>query len=949
MKTTKRILGLLLSFLLLFSVCPYAEPAADSEQPGEWDEAIAIIRALGVMNGDQSGDFLPNDSLTRAEMSVIAVNIIFSGNPPQNLSAGTPFQDVPETHFAASYISAAEKMGLMKGYDETHFGPDDKLSYEQAVKVVVSLLGYDIYAQREGGYPAGYYSQANQLGLLKKIRMTQGRTSEIPRGDTALLLYNALNVPILKQISFSAESVTYTKDQNKTLLTEYFKAYLVRGMVIANDFSSVDGKETASKGRVILYDRQRKVSVSVRAEDTDIAENLGRGVSALVKDKEASESGEYELLYYRLDDSYYKTMTLEASQIEDVSADSYRIEYTGTAGDDETSYVSFSKAISLVINGVYTDFVSEEQLKISNGTVTLIDTEGSGTYSLALIDSYYNIVVKNVSRSDGMIVDYYDSNKRVKLDFDDSSKLITLIHKDGTEATMFDISPFSVVSVFESVETGGLTKIKAMVSNDTLEDGVDEFSGEGYVTVSGTRYPVDETYLNENGGAGVLSKGGKLTLCLDFKGQVCGVQNGNPMDFASDYSQTMNYAYLLGVNMEGTLENPKFKILTLDSKLAVFEGDDNLRFNGEKISAEQMIESLQATCDGYSGLSQLIKFRTSADGRVKEINTGITGTDYTELRDSDQLYQDAVVPNATLYKVVGKGEYALNNNSAAFLLPADVEDEESMKAVAAVSLDLKNVDIQVYDLTSRKVAGCIVTKGSVSPRYENDDPTYAVEKLVQAVTEDGDIQTKVYLFKKDGARESYWFLKNAKLCEYDNYYEYQVDKGEVTFNKPEDLKSGDVVRIAVDEKGTTLTGVQRLFSVQAFRDKDNPAVGESYTHPFNWEASEGGADYSHAYDYLLRWVTGYAADKDDEFIRLKLPQMLGSTDWKEQFYVLRPTNAFSSFIVMNEQSDGTFKMSIGSADDIRTSSMNGEGNESLVFFKSRYAVCHEIYIYNFKK
>ncbi len=68
-------------------------------------------------------------------------------------AAGTSpsqFTDVPSTHWAASYIDEVVKGGLMSGYGDGRFGPDDTLNVDQMAMMICKAKGYD--AQPQNGY-----------------------------------------------------------------------------------------------------------------------------------------------------------------------------------------------------------------------------------------------------------------------------------------------------------------------------------------------------------------------------------------------------------------------------------------------------------------------------------------------------------------------------------------------------------------------------------------------------------------------------------------------------------------------------------------------------------------------------------------------------------------------------------------------------------------------------
>ena len=56
------------------------------------------------------------------------------------------------------------------GYGDGNFGPDDTVTYNQAVKMVVSALGFDPMANSKGGWPTGYLVVANTYNIINRQR-----------------------------------------------------------------------------------------------------------------------------------------------------------------------------------------------------------------------------------------------------------------------------------------------------------------------------------------------------------------------------------------------------------------------------------------------------------------------------------------------------------------------------------------------------------------------------------------------------------------------------------------------------------------------------------------------------------------------------------------------------------------------------------------------------------
>lgn len=103
-------------------------------------EENGIAEGYRDSGGSLTGDFGENDPLTRAQavkMLVLATNM----NPT---GAGS-FPDVPSTQWYYDYVRAAYANGLVDGYDDGRFGPDDLVTRGQIAKMTV--LAENIFDQ----------------------------------------------------------------------------------------------------------------------------------------------------------------------------------------------------------------------------------------------------------------------------------------------------------------------------------------------------------------------------------------------------------------------------------------------------------------------------------------------------------------------------------------------------------------------------------------------------------------------------------------------------------------------------------------------------------------------------------------------------------------------------------------------------------------------------------
>lgn len=184
----KKIICLVLVAVSLLSVSVCANAAVMTE------EQQNELANLGIMTGDPNGDLRLNDTITRAE----AIKMICAaGNIGTSIIEINAFPDVPENHWAYSYIAAAKAYGLINGDESGKFNPESNVTNEEIIKMLVCLLGYGEKASQTGGYPAGYTTVAANIGLTKDMRFPVNAPAI--RSDAGMVIYNALDIPLMTE------------------------------------------------------------------------------------------------------------------------------------------------------------------------------------------------------------------------------------------------------------------------------------------------------------------------------------------------------------------------------------------------------------------------------------------------------------------------------------------------------------------------------------------------------------------------------------------------------------------------------------------------------------------------------------------------------------------------------------------------------------------------------
>ncbi|PYY29147.1 DUF4073 domain-containing protein [Paenibacillus illinoisensis] len=103
---------------------------------------IAQAQSAGIMNGMSATQFVPEGSITRAQMATIAYRWMQqqSGSASAATESSASFTDVSTDSWAAEAIAYVQSAGLMTGYTDGTFKPDNQLTRAEAVKVLNVLF-----------------------------------------------------------------------------------------------------------------------------------------------------------------------------------------------------------------------------------------------------------------------------------------------------------------------------------------------------------------------------------------------------------------------------------------------------------------------------------------------------------------------------------------------------------------------------------------------------------------------------------------------------------------------------------------------------------------------------------------------------------------------------------------------------------------------------------------
>ena len=236
MRNLKRALSLALASVMLLGMMVVGTSASYTDVTSKQNkEAIEVAQAVGVMVGDNKGNFNPDQAVTRVEMAVVMSNLL-SLKVNDFKATKTEFTDVPA--WAAPYVAACKADGIIAGYSATTFGSNDTVTAAQAALMMMKALGYFQFAPDFGDdWQLATVKQASKIKLYDGI--SANANTALTRNDVAKLVLNTLE----------ADTVDYTGSQGTniklpdgtTVVTGYTIKYYSETAGSADYTSNTDG------------------------------------------------------------------------------------------------------------------------------------------------------------------------------------------------------------------------------------------------------------------------------------------------------------------------------------------------------------------------------------------------------------------------------------------------------------------------------------------------------------------------------------------------------------------------------------------------------------------------------------------------------------------------------------------------------------------------------------
>lgn len=728
MRSLKKLITLVLALAMVLTSVGITAMAASFSDITDEKVASAVDKLVAhkIITGYEDGTFRPDNQITRAEFAAIVTRM---KGVADNLAADavTGFSDLDNDAsraWARPYVKAAVDLKIINGFEDGTFRAGEPVTYEQAVKMLVCAVGYEVVAQSEynkalisnpnATWSAGYIAAANKHGITKGV-ITAQISQPASRGVVAVLTSNALEVPEL----VTDEQGNLTKPEEGNEETES-NIKTITGVIAETFYTGLDKQDTGlAEKEIKITNADENNGVYVLSEEcyneNDMNELIGKRADIYY------DSLNREVI--RISAKSVSSVVIEEGSIESISADT--VSYRNARGTTQSESLS---GYTFIVNGKYMENYDLEN-EFKNGSIELFS---SGGYKIAKITNFIVFVVSKYDRDNEKVYLKYEKyNGENFYQFPARSADLPLIYVKNsgsskyelTELDNLSLNTYDVINFMQSPsEASGNTYRKMYVTKGAKKGKVtSNLNEERLVELDRTEMYLTQQYADytpktsSDDAKAPFEMDDSYTYYLDYTGQIAAV-NYNP----STSSTTYNYGYLVVVDKRAE----ELGIVDSNGEYSGYTLKSSVKVDGESGKSRDevfdLLETSASIANSKTTYGQPIKYSVNNKviDAIDTVNTKDGGNNDSFTYDG---YTASVKPTTSSVKVDSK-TYAMNSDTIVMYVPEnrdDTDDYEVMKPSVAFQAE-KSYEIEVFGVdqnSANKLAKLVLVYGDINPLY----------------------------------------------------------------------------------------------------------------------------------------------------------------------------------------------------------------------------------------
>ena len=778
----KKLLALVLALVMTLSLCITSNAAFAGEEY-DYDEAVEVMAAAGVFQGDENGKFNGKAELTREQAAKLIAYLDLGEKVAEALPAVKVFNDVAADRWSAKYVAYCADAGYINGVGNGNFEPDGKLTGYAFGKMLLCVLGYDAKIE---AFTGSNWSIA-VAKLMQSNKITKGAdgsaSATLTREQAAQYCLNALKATMVEYhdrgTEISINGAVISTGASKT------------NDVAQGDYRDIFGKAATLQLAEKLYDK--KLSLKDDANDS-----FGRPAVkwTWTEDGKATTIGtyastaDYKTVITKFYDNADKLIDGIADNldldVEDFDVDDTAIYFNGVSGD---AYREAEDCTRAEAEAAMAEFINNPgtvvELFLDSDDDSVITTLVAYNYALVKVAAVH----KNDAESDevtkyGMNKEYDLKTVLVEGDIDLNNPLdeaytyVDAKNQKAKDKSDYDeyqaIGDYAKGDKFVAIANPLTGKILAQYDVKTVEGKITA-ADNGYVKVDGEKYV---SYLCEFGTADFTNT---YAFTLDPNGNIIAAKQVTDeatgkyfyvkaAELTSAKLTSAPTAAIKVMNTDGSIEVLDYEMVkatktttveTYDTdKTTVDKGDYYFNYEGNKYAAK--------TFETTVTKNEWATYDVKSNGAVV-IN---------DMDDDDKAFVEDSVSAGSDAKTVCDGIYA-DKSTVVTVFNSDGTVKKTVtgyskfptSAITGTGLVVLTKDYSASGTNT--AANVYIVEGSVS-----NDTTVGVLLALGEYVEDGRMAT----YFVDGAKKDY-LVSDDDLGNYDTLgvaYELEIDEdGEV--------------------------------------------------------------------------------------------------------------------------------------------------------------------------
>ena len=647
-------------------------------------EGVYTLVNAGIINGIGDNKFDPKGSCTRAQAAqILYMFMTYIGDSVEEdienpyltklrfLKGLGMFKSVPANEFDETSLIVKSKFitnGMRLIFDESYSDDDliqqakmrgigssqeynfeGNMSVQESAEIIARVCGMDILKEK---YPNEY---TQYISYIKK-GLSESDSEAITLGSVVNMLYNAAlyEETILYDVNGSYEPI------NKTIIEIKRNIKKVTGIVTDNDLTSLTGQPTVQKGEV-------KIDGVIAKEGISGAGNyIGMDVYAYIYFDE-DENNDVIFIEARKNN---KELVISSDELYDVKTSIRKVEYEYK---NRTKTATYSPVVKIIKNGKFLPNYTVNDLKITNGTLRMIDNNNDGAYDIIFVESYTYLVVDGVLSNQNKILNVYKEPDTFEFTNVTDYKILY----DGEEIAITDIKQKDVLNVLHTGTTDD-DRVIIYVSRDKVRGTVTGFdASENTIKIDDKEYKLSDAYLKAKSYTDSLGNGDaaavepKMSVMYDFyldcSGRIAYIE-------ASGRGNDFYYVYATRFIPDDFEESYSLKYFTMNSTWETAQFAKKVKYNsGNSMKVYDFARQIQT--EGFAPDVYRIKY--NSDGEIVSFDKAQVTTDADTFNKKTVTGKWSTNSFGLVNEDVGGGiELFLDGSSKVVLIPNDGNQED---------------------------------------------------------------------------------------------------------------------------------------------------------------------------------------------------------------------------------------------------------------------------------